>query len=454
VKLHNIVVHIRGSASRTKEFLSIANRMIRIRRKHKDCSVFWIPTTDLESLHQAYTLIAQRLGIPDLDDEKVDVKRLVQRHLSMESAGKWLLIYDNVDDASLWSAGTTAETAAGSKSGSVSKAGAFDLIDYLPISEQGRVVFTTRDRKTAVELASRDIVEMPEIDQDTARRMLQEYLVNPDLANEQKEADNLLKELTYLPLAIVQVAAYINTNNITLKEYLSLLAEQEEEIVDLLSEEFKDEWRYCNAKNPVATTWLILFDQIRHRDPLAADYLSFIACIDRNDILQSLLPAGPSRMKEMDAIGTLDAYSFITKRPAESAVDLHRLVHLATRNWLRKQDLLGHWTHVAIARLLNEFPDNSHDNRSKWRQFLPHAIYALASDLVGEDDKVKVNLAWKCAWSLSSDGRYNEAEVYSKKQYTVGRGYLGRSIRLHWLAWPNWRQRIGCKAVGRMRRSC
>jgi hypothetical protein len=28
VKLHNIVVHIRGSASRTKEFLSIANRMI------------------------------------------------------------------------------------------------------------------------------------------------------------------------------------------------------------------------------------------------------------------------------------------------------------------------------------------------------------------------------------------------------------------------------------------
>jgi len=89
----------------------------------------------------------------------------------------------------------------------------------------------------------------------------------------------LLVELTYLPLAIVQAAAYINENGIALADYLSPLKEKEEDIIDLLSEDFEDNGRYHNVKNPVATTWLISFEQIRRRDPLAAEYLSFIACV-------------------------------------------------------------------------------------------------------------------------------------------------------------------------------
>ena len=46
---------------------------------------------------------------------------------------------------------------------------------------------------------------------------------------------------------------YINENEILLIEYLSLLREQEEEVIDLLSEEFQDHRRYHNIKNPVAT---------------------------------------------------------------------------------------------------------------------------------------------------------------------------------------------------------
>jgi hypothetical protein len=72
---------------------------------------------------------------------------------------------------------------------------------------------------------------------------------------------------------------------------------QEEAVIDLLSEEFEDDRRYDSIKNPVAMTWLISFEQIRHRDPLAADYLSFMACIDPKDIPQSLLPGGASRKR-------------------------------------------------------------------------------------------------------------------------------------------------------------
>ncbi|KAG4427011.1 hypothetical protein IFR05_017506, partial [Cadophora sp. M221] len=174
---------------------------------------------------------------------------------------------------------------------------------------------------------------------------------------------------------------------------------------------FEDHGRYRNVKNPVAITWLISFQQIRRRDPLAADYLSFICCINPKDIPQSLLPPGPSRKKEIDAVGTLDAYSFISKRPADQALDLHRLVHLATRNWLRKEDLLAQWTESVVKRLEEVFPDNNHNNRSVWRAYLPHARCVLESRLVDQGQQSRMSLLWRYATCLSADGLWDEAEA-------------------------------------------
>ena len=54
----------------------------------------------------------------------------------------------------------------------------------------------------------------------------------------------LLKLLTFLPLAITQAASYINENNMGLANYITLLQEQETDVVELLSEHFEDEGRY------------------------------------------------------------------------------------------------------------------------------------------------------------------------------------------------------------------
>ena len=63
---------------------------------------------------------------------------------------------------------------------------------------------------------------------------------------------SLLKELAYLLLTIVQAVVYINENGIIFVDYLLLLMNQEEEVIDLLSKKFKDNRRYYNMKNPVA----------------------------------------------------------------------------------------------------------------------------------------------------------------------------------------------------------
>jgi Tetratricopeptide repeat len=225
----------------------------------------------------------------------------------------------------------------------------------------------------------------------------------------QQDTTALLAELTYLPLAIVQAAAYINENGITITEYLFLLKEQEE-VIDLLSEDFEDDGRYRDIKNPVATTWLISFEQIRRRDPLAAEYLSFMCCINPRNVPQSLLLPTQSRKKETDAIGTLSAYSFVSRRPVDNSLDFHRLMHLATRNWLRRDESLAQWTLKAVTRLNEVFPDHSHKNISVWKVYLPHARYVLNSLSIEDGVKEKTELLWKFAMCLYSDGRYNEAE--------------------------------------------
>jgi len=399
-----------GGVGKTQIALELAYRT---QERYPECSIFWVPATNSESLQQAYLEIGRQLRIPGLEQKQDDVKKLVQRYLSDESAGRWLLIFDNADDIDMW----------------INRDGAKDaspgLIDCLPQSNQGSLVFTTRSRKVAVKLTQQNVIEVSEMDEDLARQLLRKSLINQDLVQNHQDTVNLLKQLTFLPLALVQAAAYINENGITLSDYLSLLDDQEQNVIDLLSTDFEVEGRYRDSKNPIVMTWLISFKQIRQRDPLAYDYLAFLSCVSPRDIPQSLLPPAQSQKKEMDAIGTLSAYSFVSRRSATNSLDIHPLVHLATRNWLRREESLAKWTSQAVTRLGEVFPDNDHENRSVWRLYLPHAQYVLESSFNEDGVEEKSVLLWKFGMCLCSDGRYNEAETPILRAMETRRRVLG-----------------------------
>jgi tetratricopeptide (TPR) repeat protein len=150
-----------------------------------------------------------------------------------------------------------------------------------------------------------------------------------------------------------------------------------------------------------------------------------MACIDHKDVPQFLLPPGSSRKQEMDAIGTLSAYSFITRRTEDLAIDLHRLVHLTIRNWLRNKGVLAEWTRKAVARLEEVFPDHEHMNRAMWRTYLPHAHYVLESNLIAKDNQSRIDLEWKIALCYYSDGRFDEAEVFFREVMEFRTNVLG-----------------------------
>jgi tetratricopeptide (TPR) repeat protein len=397
-----LAVYGLGGIGKTQIALELAYRT---REKDPECSIFWMPATNAESLQQAFSDIGQQLDVPGVAEKQANAKKLVQSHLSKDSAGKWLLIVDNVDDMEMWND---------------------ELKHYLPKSRQGCIFCTTRSRKIAVTItAAVNVIEVKEMDEMAATQLMKKSLLDQDLIARHEDTRKLLEQLTFLPLAIVQAAAYINENGISLLHYLSLLGEQEQVVVDLLSKDFEDEGRYKGGKNPVATTWLISFEQIRQLNPLAAEYLSFMSCVDPKDIPQSLLPPGLSRVEETDAIGTLSAYSFVSTQYADKIYDVHRLVHLATRNWLRREESLTMWVAKAMKRLAKVFPDGDHMDRSIWRSYLTHARCVLDSNDNKEETKDRGELIWKLGACLFQDGRYNEAEKLLLEEAETNKRVLG-----------------------------
>ncbi|KAL2783319.1 hypothetical protein BJX66DRAFT_132060 [Aspergillus keveii] len=382
-----------GGVGKTQIALELAYRM---RDREPEYSIFWIPCTSYGAVEQAFMTIAQLVELRDV--ETAEVKERLQAYFSQTNK-KWILIFDNVDEMDMWTKGSPT---------------APPLKNIIPQSENGYVFFTSRNWQLALKLAGSNVVSIPHVDEKTGKEIFQKLLMQKDLLQDDHVTNTLLERLAFLPLAISQAVAYINQNSISLARYMSLLGEQEASTIELLGREFEDNGRYAEIQNPVATTWLVSFLQIQQADKLASDYLSFMACINPRDIPESILPATASTKRRVEALGLLKAYSFISAQVDDSIFSLHRLVHLATRNWLRERQSLENWVEKAAGQLDKIFPNSDHDNRLKWREYLPHALYlANSAEFLALQDNYHDFLA-RTGSCLQSDGRYGEAEIISR----------------------------------------
>jgi len=322
------------------------------------------------SFDNAYRDIGQQLKIPGLGDDKADTKRLVKTRLSQESTGKWLMIVDNADDFAIFYHNDNEDSGSGT------------LSEYLPFSTLGAILFTTRDREAATRYASSNVIDIDEMDDTESRGLLQRSLQNKQLIEDKDSTTKLLKSLVNLPLAIMQAAAYLNAKGSTITEYLRIYEESSDNTIKLLSKDFEDIRRYPGMKNPVATTWLISFEQIQDRDPLAADYMAFISCIKEQDIPRDLLLSA-SEFDKTETLGTLKAFGFIKERISGTSYDMHRLVYKAMQNWLKLKDEWRNWRQKSLRQISNIFPWPQHENRAVWMMYLPRAQYTIATFKIG-----------------------------------------------------------------------
>lgn len=393
-------IHGLGGIGKSRLALELAFQK---KAEHPHYSVFWIEASEQLTFERDVLEIGKKLFISGIENPNADVKALFKQRLSNPSMDKWLLIVDNADDEALW--GRPTNTILDTHT----------LHQYLPQATNGSVIITTRSRGVATFLAPRAVIELDSMSPAEGVEMFQEALEDPDLAGTDSTILALTEKLAGLPLALVQAASFINMTQGSVQTYLQLLDQPEDNIIHLLSRDFRDPSRYPHAKNPIATTWLISFDRIRKHHHLAAKILSSMACMHEKNIPRSLLPEANSEVDMVKAIAVLRGYSFVKGHTRSDSVnisdesyDLHRLVQLAARNWLKMEGSLSDWTKACLIQIAQLFPSGDHQNQAVWRIYLPHARQ-VCDDVAVKDCAARFELLEKIGSCFVADGKYSAA---------------------------------------------
>jgi hypothetical protein len=232
-----------------------------VRENSTDTWVFWVHASSVARFEEGYRRIAERTKPPGWDEPKADTLRLVRNWLCDEANGCWIMILDNADDLSVFF-----NSAKGRQPSEVdgSLQEAEYLADFLPQSQNGSILITSRDRDTALRLTGNytDVIRVEPMDKLHALALLQKKL---DSSPDEEDALKLLQNLDYIPLAITQAAAYIKQRApwITVSTYLNELSKSDRDRASLLEKDVGDIRRDGRASNSIISTWQISFEHIR-----------------------------------------------------------------------------------------------------------------------------------------------------------------------------------------------
>ncbi|KAM4062561.1 tetratricopeptide repeat domain-containing protein [Hirsutella rhossiliensis] len=392
-----------------------------------EVSVFWVHASNAERFRQSFASIAEECQIPGHDNPQTDVLLLVKQWLGRKENGQWLMVLDNADDEPLFF------SAAGSSSIGVNKLG-----QYIQECNHGAVLVTTRNKKVAVRLtksAATYTVEIRQLGEEESKQLLKTMLKEDDEVTHVLSA--LSSRLEHLPLALVQAAAFIQANCISIEEYLDLLDESDHTVVDLLSEDFETIGRDSEAPQAVAQTWMLSFRQIKEQDALAGDLLSLMSLFDRQGIPIPFLShystqecnGGPkSNMELTKSIGLLKAFSLISEEKS-GGLDMHRLVQLVMRKWLANDGKMSEFGREALSTVSQMYPIGGFENRTICSTYLPHANAVLEIDFggLGDDgEQAKAELLHCVASYLDFEGKWSDAEKLSMAAVEIRRRVLGK----------------------------
>ncbi|EGU74140.1 hypothetical protein FOXB_15348 [Fusarium oxysporum f. sp. conglutinans Fo5176] len=256
-------------------------------------SVYWVHASSRPRFEEAYRSIAERLQLPRRNDPDVDVLGLVRDWLQTEEAGSWLMILDSADDVNLFYpihiSGDKAVTGLADEN-TIARTDQQPLAAYLPKCRNGIILVTSRSMDAAERLTGshKAIHRVSTMDDAQGFQLFRNKL---DGDFDKHAADDLLRALDYIPLAITQAAAYINRRapRISIKSYLDTFRESDKKKGSLLNRDAGDLRRYETVSNSVVTTWQVTFEQIRHERPSAVKLLSFMSFFNPQGIPEFVL---------------------------------------------------------------------------------------------------------------------------------------------------------------------
>ena len=390
-------------------------------------SVFWVHASNAERFRESFTSIALECRVPGCDDAKTDALPLVKRWLERKGQGSWLMVLDNADDAHLFFP-TSQES---QMADSLGQNEYFE--QYIPECAHGSILVTTRNKQAGSKLAKGQLpVEVGKMNNKGSDQLLRTKLEEGDL--DSSNLSTLSSRLEHLPLALVQAAAFIQENTVAISNYLQLLDESDQNLVDLLSEEFETAGRDSKTPRALAETWILSFEQIQRQNPFSGRLLSLISFFDRQAIPEEFLAYYSQQNNEKSsvgiqlqkALGVLKAFSFVTIGKDQS-LDMHRLVQLVMRKWLARHNAISHFAGQALLTVSYCFPFGDFENWTTCSQYLPHVYAVLKQEGVGSNEEkvAKAGLLYCAAGYFYYQGQWDDSERFAFEAVELRGDVLG-----------------------------
>lgn len=370
--------------------LRIRKTQILVQYGYKRCqsalstSVFWVSASSCASFQKSYEDIANKLDLLNGQGEAhADVLLLVKETLESKGLGEWIMIVDNADDLPH----LFLDHPDGRK----------DLLSYLPEDSPNLILYSSRTKTIARQLAAQgSIILIGALGLPDSKSLLSEKLRTAGMASTPGEDwSELLAELEYLPLAIVQAASYMIQNSWTVSTCLQHY--RADKSLHMLKHEFGDTTREerglsderidQGATNAVAPTFTAIFSRIQSQDPYAAELLCLMTVyrwerVSLRSIPKDILQEAEGEENDVrfaKSIGTLTGYSLVSTRDDNKNFNIHRLVQLSIGDWLYCHDQLDPWVRKAVVMISKPFPDRiaSDQDEVQAGQLCTHIPFAL-----------------------------------------------------------------------------
>ncbi|KAJ7904110.1 hypothetical protein B0H13DRAFT_1717219 [Mycena leptocephala] len=284
----------------------------------------------------------------------------------------WLLFYDNTDDPKL------------------------NLNSFLPQCTHGNIIITTRNPGLCVYAGANSAVS--DMEETDAVELLLKSAAQESSPATTKIAAEIVKELCYLPLAIVQAGAFISQSG-ALNSYLDIYMRNRAQLLSEKPAQSHDDYEWT-----VYTTWQMSFDRL---SPLAAMLLQLCSFIHWDGISEEIFSRAPASewdtFRFLKVTNEIKAYSLMMFDPNRKMFSIHPLVHSWSQTTITDQQSYHSIMAAIMGMSIHEIP-NDH------RQLASLRLISHIDSLRHGNKQVVVDFGVQCGAIYWDAGWYKEAK--------------------------------------------
>jgi tetratricopeptide (TPR) repeat protein len=324
-------------------------------------AIFWIKADTREHLVTDFMGIADQLQLPERSGKNQEpVIAAIKRWF--QGGGRWLLIFDNVEDATL-------------------------IDEFAPTAGKGHILITSRNQMIRNVTAKIELDRM-EPDEGVLLLLRCAEIIQPDIPLQEvsttdiTEARAIVQLVDGHPLALDQAGAYIKETETSLASYIRLYNERAAFLLNQRGEPTPDHL------NSVAATFTLSLQKVKFAKPHALELLRFCAFLHADAIPEDLIIKGtaasdsPLQLLASDpvelnaAIKELRQFSLIQRYRETGELAIHRLVQVVIKDEMTELEQ-RQWAEYAVRAINHVFPKVEAEAWFLCQQYLPHALTCL-----------------------------------------------------------------------------